>query len=414
MPVRVPFFLSCIIAAWLSLGADWPQWLGPNRNATSTEIVKPWKGAPKVHWRLPAGEGNGGPVISNGRVYLLTKVKDKNAEEVTAFDAGTGKEIWRKSYERAAFTSLYGNGPRSTPTVVDGKVYTMGITGLLTCFDASDGKIVWQANPSEELHASHLLFGSAVSPLVEHGKVFIMAGAKGGAIAAYDAATGKLAWSDPEDQASYSSPIHVGSGADEQILFLAQSGVVALAPGDGKVLWRVPLVDKLMETSSTPSICGDVLLASSITFGAMGIDIKKKGETLEGKQIWTNPELTCYFATPVPVGADHFYVVTGTRPFSRAATMATLHCVDAHTGKILWKKPKVGKYHASLMRTGDDKLLMLEEGGDLVLFQPDAKEFKELARTRVCGETWAHPALANGRFYIRDNKEVICFSFENP
>ena len=411
MPVRVPFALLCT-AAWLSLGADWPQWLGPNRNGTSTEIVKPWKGAPKVHWRLPVGDGNGGPVVSNGRVFLLTKVKDKNAEEVTALDAATGKEVWRQSYPRAEFTSMYGNGPRSTPTVVGDKVYTMGITGLLTCFAAADGKILWQANPSEELKASRLMFGSAVSPLVEHGKVYIMAGAKGGAIAAYDAGSGKLAWKDEEDRASYSSPINLGTGPGEQILFLAQSGMVALTPDSGKVLWRVPLVDKLMETSSTPAVCGNVLLASSITFGAMGIDLQKKGDAIEGKQLWTNPDLTCYFATPVPVGSDYFYLVTGSRPFSRGPTMATLHCVDAHTGKDLWKRPKVGKYHASLLRTGDEKLLMLEEGGDLVLFQPDPKEFKELARSKVCGETWAHPALADGRFYVRDNKEVICFSFE--
>src|SRR5580704_3012439 len=136
MFVRIPV-LALGLAACLSLGADWPQWLGPNRNAVSTEIIPPWSSAPDVHWRLPVGDGNGGPVVSDGRVYLLTKVKDKNAEELLALDAASGKEIWRTAYDRPEFKSLYGNGPRSTPTVTDGKVYTMGITGILTCFDAA-------------------------------------------------------------------------------------------------------------------------------------------------------------------------------------------------------------------------------------------------------------------------------------
>ncbi|HEV8060608.1 MAG TPA: PQQ-binding-like beta-propeller repeat protein [Gemmataceae bacterium] len=407
MFVRIPV-LAIGLAACLSLGADWPQWLGPNRNNVSSEIVPPWSGAPTVHWRLPVGEGNGGPVISNGRVFLLTKVKGKDVEEVMALDATTGKEIWRTAYDRPEFTSMFGNGPRSTPTVVDGKVYTMGITGILSCFDAADGKILWQANPSEEFKAARLVFGSAVSPLVEGGKVYVMAGGKGGVIAAYDAGTGKLVWSEKKDQASYSSPIAIGQGADREIIFLAQSGIVALSPTDGTVLWRAPLVDGLMETSSTPAICGDVLLASSITFGAMGLDLKKE-DGKQGKKLWTNPALTCYFATPVAVGTDHFYVVTGTKPPARNM-VATLQCVEAKTGKLLWKRPNVGKYHASLMCTGDDKLLMLEESGDLVLLQADPKEYRELSRTKVCGETWAHPALANGRFYVRDNKEMVCFS----
>jgi outer membrane protein assembly factor BamB len=404
--------LATLVAAWLSAGADWPQWLGPNRNAVSSEIVAPWSTPPVIHWRLPVGEGNGGPVVSNGRVYLLTKLADKNVEELQAIDAATGKVIWRTPYDRPEFKSLYGNGPRSTPTVTDGKIYTMGITGILTCFDADQGKILWQADPIKEFKATQLLFGSSVSPLVHGGKVYVMAGAKGGAIAAYDAATGKAAWSDTKDQASYSSPITLGSGADEEVIFLAQSGIVALTPGSGDVLWRAPLVDRLMETSSTPALCGDVLLASSITFGAMGLDVKKNADGKQGEKLWTNTDLTCYFATPVGVGTDHFYVVTGSRPFSRT-TVATLQCVEAKTGKILWKRPKVGKYHASIMRTGDDKLVMLEEAGDLVLLQPDPKEYRELCRARVCGETWAHPALANGRFYLRDNKELICLSLGN-
>jgi hypothetical protein len=127
-------------------------------------------------------------------------------------------------------------------------------------------------------------------------------------------------------------------------------------------------------------------------------------------EAWTTPKLTSYFTTPVAVGTEHLYMVTGKVPglLKPREVQADLHCVEAATGKMLWTRPKVGQYHASLLRTGDDKLLMLEDGGDLVLLEPSPKEYRELARSKVCGPTWAHPALAGGKLYLRDDKEVIC------
>ena len=407
--IRAVFVL--LLLAGPVLAGDWPQWLGPHRDGSSPESIAPWTGALRVVWRQPVGEGNGGPVVVDGRVVVQTKVAGKNEEEeIVAFDAVTGKEAWRTAYKRPEFRSLFGNGPRSTPAIVDGKVFTMGITGILTALDLASGNILWQKDVLKELGGTNLFFGSAVSPLVEKGHVYVMAGNKGGALASFSAATGQLEWKEPEDHATYSSPISLGEGKDREIIFLAQSGVVALEPADGKVLWRVPLVDKLFESSTTPAVCGDVLLASSITFGSLGLHLEKKVDQTKGSVLWKNPELTCYFATPVASGTDYFYVVTGTAPGTRP-TVATLNCVQAKTGKVLWKKPKVGTYHATLMRLGDGKMLLLEEPGNLALFQPDPKEYRELARAKVCGNTWVHPALANGRLYVRDEKELICLEF---
>jgi hypothetical protein len=125
---------------------------------------------------------------------------------------------------------------------------------------------------------------------------------------------------------------------------------------------------------------------------------------------WKNPDLNCYFSTPVVVGKEHAYLVTGTKPALLPKEIhADLHCIDIKTGKDLWEKPrKVGTYHAALLRTGDDKLLMLDDAGYLILLEPSPKEYKELARSKVCGKTWAHPALSDGRLYLRDDKELIC------
>jgi outer membrane protein assembly factor BamB len=240
---------------------------------------------------------------------------------------------------------------------------------------------------------------------VEQNHVLVNVGGKGASVVAFDQDTGAVAWKNLDDPASYSSPIVFGQGKERQVVFLTQQALVSLSPNDGRLFWRFPLVDLLFESSTTPVRTGDLLMASSITYGSVGLRLETKDGRPSATQVWKNDALTCYFSTPVAVGQDYLYIVTGTKP---PFPQATLHCLEAKTGKELWKKPKVGKYHAALLRTGNDKLLMLEEAGDLVLLDPDPKEYRELARAKVCGETWAHPALANGRLYVRDNKEIIC------
>ena len=150
-----------------------------------------------------------------------------------------------------------------------------------------------------------------------------------------------------------------------------------------------------------------MLFASSVTFGGMGIKLLDEASGPASQEEWVKPELNCYFSTPVAVGKDDLYVVTATKP-PALKTSCTLRCIEASTGKELWSRPNVGKYHASLLRTGDNKLLMLEEAGNLVLLDPSPKAYKELARAKICGNTWAHPALANGRLFVRDGKDLVC------
>ncbi len=400
-------FLLLLCAAPTAAG-DWPQWLGPRRDASSPETVPAWKGTLKELWRHPTGEGNSSPVVSAGRVFVHSKVRDANVEEVVAYDAVSGKELWRTSYDRAEFKSLYGNGPRATPSVAGGKVYTHGITGLLTCFDAATGKISWQVDTQKTFEAPKLLFGTACSPLVDAGRVYLDVGAKSASVVAFDAAKGDVVWKSLSDPASYSSPILTGDGASRQLIVLTGSGLTSLEPAEGKLNWQFPLKDALFESSTTPVRIGERILASSITYGSVALQLENKGGKPAVAEAWKSASLTPYFSTPVGVDTDHVYLVAGSNPLAFRQAEATLHCVDMKTGKSLWSKPKVGDYHASLLRTGDNKLLLLEEKGDLVLLDPDPKEYRELARSKVCGHTWAHAALANGRLYLRDDKDLIC------
>jgi outer membrane protein assembly factor BamB len=407
----------CALAVQPAAGAEWPQWLGPDRDNSTSEKVAAWKTPPTVVWKKPVGDGNSAPLIVGGKVYLHTAVAGKDEEEIAAYDAATGKPAWSYKYPRVKFTTLFGNGPRATPAIVDGKLYAHGLTGVLTCLDAATGEKVWQVDTWDKFIGNEddvkapfgkpggkrrPFFGVACSPLVEGNLVVVNVGGKDSSVVAFDRAKGDVVWKALDDHASYSSPITRGKGASREIVLLTGENVVGLEPAKGKVAWKYPLVDNLAESATTPVQVGELLFATSVTFG--GVALKA-----DGKEAWKGDKYNSYFATPVAVGTDQMYLVTCTKPsLVPQRMMATLRCVDAATGKERWSRDKVGKYHASLMRVGGDKLLMLEEEGDLVLIDPSTKEYKELARAKVCGNTWAHPALVGGKLYVRDNKELIC------
>jgi outer membrane protein assembly factor BamB len=395
--------VALCVCGRIAAAGDWPQWLGPTRDGASPEKVAAWKEAPPRQWNIPVGEGHSSPVVAGGKVFLHAKVKDKDEEEVSAYDAATGKQVWSRTYARAAFSSPFGNGPRATPCVADGKLYTFGVTGVLSCFEADGGKLLWQVDTLKEFKAPNLRFGVSSSPLVDGKRVMVMVGA-GATVVALDKDQGTVLWKSLKDPASYAAPIAFGKGKERQAVFITQRGVVSLSAGAGSVFWKFPMVDLLNESSTTPVRVGDLLLASSVTFGGVGLRLETKDGKPAAEQAWKNPALTCYFATPIPVGTEHVYLVTG----AVFPPQAALRCVEAKTGKELWRKDKVGKYHATLLRTGNAKLLMLDDAGNLMLLDPSPKEYRELARSKVCGPTWAHPALANGRLYVRDEKELIC------
>jgi outer membrane protein assembly factor BamB len=404
-----------------AFAGDWPQWLGPNRDGSTTEIVKPWSGSPKVLWRAKVGDGHSSPVVGKGHVVFLhhfLKEGDKNLERLTAFDGKTGTELDSVSHERGPFSSMFGVGPRATPLIHDGSIYTLGVTGRLcreeawsTTQPAFRFKTAYSIDTLKEYGANNLFFGVSGSPLIEGENVLLATG--GGKIAplvALNKETGKLAWKVDNQPASYAAPIVFGEGKSRQAVFLGQLGLTSINPKDGELFWQFPFKDKLIESSTTPVKVGELLIVSSVTQGSVALKLTEENGKPAVKEVWREPKLTCYFSTPVPAGDGLLFMVTGMATLQNASI--TLHCVEAATGKVKWSKEKIGKYHAAIVRTGDGKLLMLDDGGRLTLMEPNAKEYKELARSKVCRETWAHPALSNGRLYIRDDKEIICLQMD--
>lgn len=401
---RAVFALTLALSPTLSPAADWPQFLGPTRDSVSTEKVAPWTEPPKVLWKQPVGEAHSSPVVANGVVYAFYKPKGKDADALAAFDAATGDKKWEQSYDRAKFDPPFGSGPRGTPAVDGDRVYTFGNTGVLACWDARSGDVKWKVETLKEFNAKNLFFGISTSPTIVGQNVVVMVGGKGAGIVAFDKATGKTAWQATDDPASYASPLPVGN----RLVFLTGSHLRAVT-ADGKESWSFPFKDQLNESSTTPVKAGDLIVGSSVTAGSVALRITGEGKPV-AEQVWKDGKLTCYFSTPVLVG-PHLYMVNGVASLTNASI--TLRCVEAATGKVLWTKEKVGKYHAALVRTADDKLLMLDDAGNLILLQPDATGYKELCRAKACGETWAHPALSDGRVFVRDNKELVALKLGN-
>lgn len=387
------------LLALSAIAADWPQFLGPKRDNTTEEKVEPWKGERTVVWKVAIGPAHSSPVVAAGRVYAFYQqpgaMKDEDQETLAAFDAATGDKIWEESYSRPAYVPPFGKGPRSTPAVADGRVFTLGNTGILAARDAASGKLLWSVNTLERFKTPNLFFGISTSPIVIDGQVIVMVGGKGSGIVSFDAADGAIRWQATDDPASYSSPAPLPDGG---LAFLTGSHLRGIA-ADGKELWAQPFKDKLNESSTTPLIVPQGVLGSSVTAGSVRLKI----EGGKAERLWANPSLTCYFSTPVLAG-DCLYMING------AATLLnpsiTLRCVDLATGRVHWEREKIGRYHAAIVRTGNDQLLMLDDDGGLTLFAADSKEYRELAKSTVCGPTWAHPAIVDGALFLRDEKHL--------
>jgi outer membrane protein assembly factor BamB len=398
-------WLTLLILIPAASAADWPQFLGPTRNGISTEtgLMKSWpEKGPPVIWEHEVGEGYSGPVVSGDTVIIFHRVGDE--EVVEALDAATGKPRWKFSYGTTYRDLLgKGDGPRSTPLVADGKVYTLGAEGALHCLDLKDGKKVWEKWLAQAYAMRPSYFGVGTSPILEGDLLLVNVGARRAGIVAFDKASGKEVWKATDDEASYSSPVGATIGGERHVIFFTRTGLIDLNPKDGKVRfskrWRSRMEASV--NAAAPLVIGDQLfLSASYGTGAVLLRITKDG----AEEVWKGQEsLSAHYNTPVHKDG-YLYGIDG-----RQEQGARLRCVELKTGHYRWEKERFGC--ASLI-LADGQIIALTENGDLVLIEPATDDYHEKGRANVLkdGPCRAEIALADGRLYGRDGKRLVCWN----
>jgi outer membrane protein assembly factor BamB len=399
-----------VLAASLLLASsgsatDWPQFLGPTRNGVyaGDDLAEAWpKDGPPVVWQKKIGEGFSGPVAASGKVILFHRVEEK--ETVECLEAKTGKALWHFDYPTAYRDDFgFDEGPRATPAIADGRVYTFGAEGAFHCLDFSTGTNIWSVDCKSEFHAPKGFFGIGCSPLVEGDTVLLNVGGRDGAgIVAFDKNTGKVRWKATEDEASYSSPVAATIEGRRYAFFLTRNELVATDPAAGKIFFQFPFgpPTRTSVTAATPLLIGKLLfLSASYDTGAVLLKVTESG----AEKIWTADDaLSNHYATSV----HHNDYLFGVHGRTDPGFKATLRCVELQTGKVRWQQNTVGAATLTLAR---NQLLILTERGELIRAAASPTEFKPNARAQILSaQVRAHPAIADGLFYARSADKLVC------
>jgi outer membrane protein assembly factor BamB len=398
--IAVACTLIICAAARDGLAQDWPQWRGPARDGSvpASQAPREWPASYAQAWRVEVGEGYSSPVLADGRVFVHSR-RDPQ-ESVTAIDAASGKVIWRQDYaapyQKNQYAVRMGKGPNATPLVAAGRVFTIGATGVLTAWDAASGREVWRKDFSKSVDFSKLFCGTSASPLLVGGLVVVQVGSDvgGGTIVALDPATGTAKWEWRGAGPGYASPALVTVAGTPQIVTMTNQSIVGVEAATGRQLWSVPFPDEWHENIVTPVWTGTHLVVSGIRQGTQAYTLQQAGGTWTASRVWRNVEASMYMSSPV--AADG--VVYGMSDKRKGHFVA----IDAATGAVKWKtEGREGAQAAVLL--APSHVLYLTDGGDLSIVKRAAGEFA-LERKYDLGteETWTTPLVLGRDLIVRD------------
>jgi outer membrane protein assembly factor BamB len=383
---------------------DWPQWRGPDRNGLSSEtgLLKSWPtDGPRVVWKAEQlGVGYSSIVVANGRIYTQGKVDDQ--ERIFALDESTGSRVWAVTHEGSNGDAIQkrGDGPRGTPTVEGDRVYVESATGVVSCLEAATGTTIWTVHLVKHLGGKVPNWGYSESPLIDGDRVIVTPGGSGGTVAALNKSSGEVVWrSEITDPAHYCSPILVTVDGMRQIIQFTNSRVVGLDATNGKLLWSYSGSANRTANCSTP-IYADGLVFSATAYNTGGglVRLARKGDAFEAEEVYFLNEMQNHHGGMVLV--DGFLYGFGKN---------SLLCVNFKTGEIAWENRSVNK---GSLCYADGQLYCLGERQEVALVDANPKEYVEKGRFRIPvsgASSWAHPVVANGRFYIRDQETLTCY-----
>lgn len=442
--------ITLLLFVWLGSGRaargdDWPQWLGPKRDGVwrETDILERFpKAGPKVLWRTPVGGGYSGPAVAGNRVFITDRILAPDAknppsgftknqipgkERVVCIDDANGEIVWTHEYD-CTYDVQYPSGPRSTPVVHDGKVYTLGTMGDLFCLNVSDAKVIWSKNFPKEYKAPIQIWGFSAHPLLDGDKLICLVGGDDSLVVAFHKDTGKELWrSLSVNQAGYCPPMIFEAGGKRQLIIWHPQALISLDPETGKEYWSQKFDVKAALTIPTPRMDADRLLVSSFYNGSMMLkmDSTKPAATLiwKGKAQSEMPRLTdglhSIISTPYFKG-DYIYGV---------CSYGELRGLEAATGDRLWEtfQATTGageeRWSNAFLVPNGDRFFLFNEHGDLIIARLSLKGYNEISRAHLLEPTnmmvagqrpkdrpavlWSHPAFAHQSIYARNDKEII-------
>ena len=405
--IRSVVAIACgvvLMSATWAQAQDWPQWRGANRDGKVAGFTAPekWPSALAPKWKTTVGSGDATPALVGDKLYVFARQGD---DEVTlCLTAADGKEVWREKYAAQAVTGAPARhpGPRSSPTVADGKIVTLGVGGVLSCLDAASGKVVWR---KDEFAKTWPMFFTAMSPIVVDGLCIAHLGGKeGGTVVALDLATGDAKWKWTGDGPAYASPVVMTAEGTKQIVVQTEKNVVGIAAADGKLLWQIasPAQGRFYN-SATPIVDGQTVIYTGQGSGTKAVKVGKEGDAFAAKEVWTNAELGTGFSTPVLKDGLLFGL----------SDKGNLYCMNAQTGKAAWTDPtKRGGNFGAILDAGSC-VLALPSNSELIAFKPADKQYEELGKIKVSETpTYAHPVIAGNKIFVRDQDTVALLAIE--
>ena len=385
-----------------AVSADWPQFLGPERNGIyrGAALAEAWPAqGPRVAWRKTVGQGFAAPVVAGNRLIVFHRVGPQ--EVVEALDPLTGASVWRYPYPTTYRDDFgFDEGPRAVPVVADGIVYTFGAEGQLHAVNVATGQRVWSEDTMKRFNVPKGFFGAAGSPLVEGGRVIANVGGPKAGIVAFDAKSGQVEWTATTDQASYSSGVAATFPSGRRAIFLTRNALVGLDPATGTIAFRRNWQARANASVNvaSPLVVGDLIFVSAEYGPGAGV-LRVDGSNLV--ELWASDEaMSNHYATSVHRDGI-LYGFHGRQEFG-----PSLRAVELRTGKVRWNQDQ---FRAGTVTLVGDRLLIVREGGEMVLAPASPDGFKPIARAQVLPATIrAYPAVSDGFVYLRNENTLVC------
>jgi outer membrane protein assembly factor BamB len=401
---------------------DWPQWGGPRRNNTwnETGIIERFDGGElKPLWRMPLKPAFSGPAVAQGKVYVTDRDAQKNLERVFCFDARTGRQIWQKEYACVYKNVSYDSGPRTTPTICDGKVYTVGVMGNLYCWNAEDGTIIWKTDYLADFDAKLGLWGAVSPPLIDGQKLIALVGGKDAGYVAFDKDTGKVIWKNLQlKDPGYAPPVIFKAGGQRQLIAWHPEAIVALNPETGAEYWQIPFHSENGLSICTPAFEAPLLFVSQSWNGPVMMELAADKPT--AKELYRvaadgsvkDDYVNCMMSPPI-LRDGHIYGV---------GAYGDLRCLEARSGKRLWESAAAaghGRCHSAFIISHADRAFLANDQGELIIAKLSPTGYEELSRARLIRPVskienrllvWSHPAFAQRCVYARNDDEIVCVS----